>query len=63
MNVIIDHIKFITAIVVLVAIPTLFWLSVGYNWNIICIVAFGVSTFVEFATIFLDIYNEIVRKD
>ena len=63
MNVIIDHIKFITTIVILVTIPTLFWLSVGYNWNIICIVALGVATFVEFATIFLVIYNEIIRKD
>ena len=63
MNVIIDHIKFITTIVILVAIPTLFWLSVGYNWNIICIVALGVATFAEFAAIFLTIYVEISRKD
>jgi hypothetical protein len=62
-KVIIDHIKFITTIVILVAIPTLFWLSVGYNWSIICIVALGVATFVEFAVIFLVIHNEIVRKD
>lgn len=63
MKVILDYIKFITTIVILVAIPTLFWLSVGYNWNIICILALGVATFIEFAAIFLVIHNEIVRKD
>lgn len=60
---ILDYIKFITTILVLVAIPTLFWLSVGYNWNVICISALGVVTFAEFATIFLTIYIEISRKD
>ena len=63
MKVILEYIKFITTIVVLVAIPTLFWLSIGYNWNVICIVTFGVVTCVEFTAIFLVIHNEIVRKD
>ena len=63
MNVIIEYIKFIATIVVLVAIPTLFWLSIGYSWNVICIISFGVATIVEFVTIFLTIYVEISRKD